>query len=150
MWMRRIRTFFRLPGSARMYLFRATALVGGVRIALWLLPFSWILRALQARSGSVHRDQAGRSASEVAWAVSKAARVVPGATCLPQAIAAQLLLMRAGLESRLIVGVSRTAGFRAHAWVETGGTILIGQTSTDERYVPVLTLNSGSEPHAAD
>ena len=60
-------------------------------------------------------------------AIEIAARRIPRATCLTQAIAAQLLLARYGNASTLRLGVLTSSGqFKAHAWVEHNGGIVIG------------------------
>jgi hypothetical protein len=60
--------------------------------------------------------------------VASAARFVPRATCLTQAIAAHWLLRQGGFPAVLYLGVLRGPGavFRAHAWVESDGRVLIG------------------------
>ena len=65
---------------------------------------------------------------DVTWAVSLVSRTVPGATCLTQALAAQILLSRRGCGSRLKIGVARAAagGLVAHAWLESDGMVVLG------------------------
>jgi hypothetical protein len=65
---------------------------------------------------------------DVAWAVSLVSRTVPGATCLTQALAAQVLLSWRGCGSRLGIGVARPAagGLVAHAWLESDGMVVLG------------------------
>ena len=67
----------------------------------------------------------------VAWAVTHAARLVPGASCLTQALAAKQLLGNRGIPSRLRIGVARgdeercgarVAGVRGHHHPRAGGT----------------------------
>jgi len=60
--------------------------------------------------------------------MSHAQRVVPGATCLPQALAAEALLKRGGLPADLRIGVMKGASGKllAHAWVESDGRIVVG------------------------
>lgn len=68
------------------------------------------------------------TAQDVAWAVHRVSRAVPGATCLTQALAAQLLLSRRGYPSRLRIGVAHAPGdgLRAHAWLESDGLVVLG------------------------
>jgi hypothetical protein len=63
---------------------------------------------------------------------------VPGATCLTQALAAQVLLAQSGYHSRIEIGVTKDdeRHFRAHAWVVCGNEIVIGGAEVD-RYVPL-------------
>lgn len=70
----------------------------------------------------------------VAWGVSKAARYVPRATCLTQALAGQYLLARRGIASRIRFGVDATgAEFRAHAWLISGDSIVLGGSANSMR-----------------
>ena len=70
---------------------------------------------------------------EVAWAVAASARVVPGASCLTQAMAGRWLLARRGWESvvELSLPMEMSKGFRPHAWLLSGETIVLGGTSRD-------------------
>lgn len=73
--------------------------------------------------------------AEIAWSVRNAARLVPGATCLTQASAGQLLLARRGLTSTIRLSVpaeSTTPGRLApHAWLMAGDIIVLGGTAQD-------------------
>lgn len=107
----------------------ALPLVVAIRLALWLLPSRVLIahaRSIAARPPL--RDPGAAEPSLIAWAVTASARRVPRASCLTQALAAQLLLLRHGHRAELCVGVARDAsgGFRAHAWIECGGRILVG------------------------
>lgn len=54
--------------------------------------------------------------------VKAAARVVKGATCLPQSMVVQRLLGDAGVPTTLRIGVRKSSGaLAAHAWVEYAG-----------------------------
>jgi len=68
------------------------------------------------------------SPRHIARAVATVSRRIPHASCLTQALAAQLLLRVFGYRARVCVGVGRqpTGAFTAHAWVERDGQVLIG------------------------
>lgn len=109
----------------------ATTLVVAVRAALWLLPSGHIVRAVRRLTSAPGRTAPGAGrvpATRVVWAVEAASRRVPRASCLTQAVAAHLLLRAHGWTSQLCLGVAREGhgGFRAHAWLEREGRILIG------------------------
>lgn len=108
----------------------ATLLVALVRLGLYLLPSRMTLHLLRSLADSAPRAIRRRrpSAARLVAAVEHAGRRVPNATCLTQAVAAKLLLRHFGYPGRLCVGVARDAGgsYRAHAWLEDGGRILIG------------------------
>jgi hypothetical protein len=65
------------------------------------------------------------TAAEAAWAVTAAARRVPGTRCLEWALALRGLLGHAGLPSELRLGVKADARgtIGAHAWIECAGRI---------------------------
>ena len=120
----------RLDPRDRQLLFGTVWLVAVVRIALWLLPFPVVHRALAAASKRPRRYRPPDEAcGRVAWAVERACRCIPGATCLPQALTADYLLCRLGQRSQLKIGVAKdTAGkFLAHAWVESDGRVVVGR-----------------------
>jgi hypothetical protein len=84
-------------------------------------------RALQAKSDD-KRDQA-RVAEEVGWAVTRAARHVPfSAVCLPQAMAARIMLKRRGVDSVLHFGarIGQDKPIDAHAWLDAAGVEVTG------------------------
>ena len=107
----------------------ALPLVAATRAALWMLPSGVIVRRVSRMSRSAAAaPRAKRDPELVTWAVRAASRLVPMATCLTQAVAAQLLLVRSGHASEICVGVARDApgAFRAHAWVELNGRVILG------------------------
>ncbi len=78
------------------------------------------------------------SPEEIAWAVGVAARRVPGASCLTQALALQLLCRRRGYPTQLQIGVERKGSrFRAHAWVERDGKVIIGNLADLGSFLPL-------------
>jgi len=119
--------------------------MAAVRTALWTLPFLWIKRVVEGCRPA--RFVQGRLTElEVAWAVRLASRYVPRATCLTQALTAQMLLSWAGIEGTLHIGVRMDPDFAAHAWVECGGRILVGGTVESARYEPMLTVGGPPAP----
>lgn len=80
------------------------------------------------------------------WCVLHCARIVPGATCLTQALAAHYLCARAGHPTRIRIGVRKRAdgGIAAHAWLIAGETVLIGgQGENLARFTPLVDLQAG-------
>ena len=119
--MRQARKFLALSWRERWLLARAVVMVGSMRLASAARP--------------ARRPQ---DVDRVAWAVSAAARSIPRATCLTQALAARQLLARCGEPSDLHIGVAQDAerGIAAHAWLAAGGRVVIGG-ETLERYLPL-------------
>ena len=136
-----------LSRGERRLLVRATILTALVQLALGRVPFS-TLRRLVTRGR--HHDNGSREddrglADQVVWAVTAASRRVPGqATCLSRALTVHALLHRRGCPSRLHIGVVRSQGtLAAHAWVESGGRILIGGTESEiGRFTPLAAFDA--------
>lgn len=131
--------FRRLAGFERRLVVNAAFLVVVMRIALWMLPFDRVRRAA-ARLGRPRGAGAPLvrpSAERISWAVAASAGHLPGVrNCLAKALAAQVMLGRFGYPSQLKIGVTKTPSgdFEAHAWLESEGCVLIGE-SERSRYM---------------
>lgn len=134
--------FLALPSRRKRRLLNAWGLIWGTRLSLWALPFR-VVRAIvvppSARTRSPPSQPASTEADaetsgtvtedleEIVNSVRSVSRFVPRATCLTQALVAQRLLARAGIDSALQIGVTRgNGGLEAHAWVEHRGRAVIG------------------------
>jgi hypothetical protein len=113
-----------------------------------VLPFRTLRRLLAGRvkRSAGWRGTARVSPDRIAWAVTVAGRYARGrATCLVEALAVETLLAQGGHPARLRVGVAREEDGRlqAHAWVESGGRVVIGGSEkTLERYTSLLALDA--------
>lgn len=133
--------------------FRALREVAWVRVALWRWPYARVRAQLQHRRNRTRRvvpivvdgRDLARDAAALAWAVRAAARRVPHASCLTQALALDTLLAMAGQGGEVRLGVARRndGSFEAHAWVEHEGRILIGGLPDLDRF---SVLPSGAAP----
>ena len=103
-------------------LFEAMLIVPAIRIALWLLPFRFVLAFAQRPSAP-----AGNVTTErVLHAVHAIARRVPRATCLTRSLSAMLMLARHGYPSTLRLGVAKEDDrVAAHAWLERDGVTIL-------------------------
>ena len=141
---RKIQSFSRLPRSHRQLALRTWFLVCLVRLGLWLLPFRKLqsICAFWGRAGNGPKNS-GTSVQDIVWAVKLAARNVPQATCLVQAFATQVLLGRNGHAGQVHIGVALDPklGFRAHAWVESQGEVLVGGWEELDSYARLLVLD---------
>ena len=107
-----------------------------------LLPFPAVGRLLarlplsSARAPSAPADRVG-------WAVTTVARRLPLATCLAAALVGRAMLQRRRHVATLYIGVrtngSRSAAFEAHAWVESGGSVVIGHLDNLDAYATLTT-----------
>jgi hypothetical protein len=127
--MTKLDTFISLSPGERRLLMTAFPLVIMVRLALWAFPSRFIVQRVR-RLGLERAGTGVRRATvaDLTWAVEAASRRIPHASCLTQAVAAQLLLRRNGWTSQLCLGVARRGaeGFFAHAWIEHEGKVVLG------------------------
>lgn len=143
--MRLVTRFFRLDATDRRLLIRCASVLVAMQIGLWILT----VRRLHALViGAPRRRRASSAArrhspERIEWAVRTAARCLPGVTCLPQALAAQYILARAGYPAMLRIGfaVSKGHELAGHAWVECDGPIVL-EAGDRMRYVPLPALGA--------
>lgn len=128
----RLKRFFtRLP-----IFLRAFVAVIAAKLALTLFSYNrvepWMRRRLKPSNRPLTPAQIG-------WAVEKAGALVPGASCLPRAIAAQWLLATSGHEAKLTIGIAQSGAFAAHAWVMSGGAVVVGGSELRSAQFKILT-----------
>lgn len=75
----------------------------------------------------------------------RAARYIPGATCLPQAMAGYMMLALQGREGRIRIGVARGRDgvFLAHATLVSGADVVIGGGAEYDGFVVLTELRPG-------
>jgi hypothetical protein len=138
--MAHLRSWLRLAPGLRLWLVKTAGLIVVIRLGLWLLPFRTVLSLLEKLSQPTNSPQLPRSVAlnRVAWAVTETSRYVPRATCLTQALAARVLLVRKGYPAEVRFGLARdeTGRLEAHAWVESDDDIVIGGADSRQRFTP--------------
>ena len=75
---------------------------------------------------------------EVAWAIEKTAKFLPGETvCFPRGIVAQAMLRRRGVATILYYGVttSNGNGSTAHVWVQDGAQGVVGHRDIEAYHI---------------
>jgi hypothetical protein len=129
----RAKRFFSLAPAERRLLLRALSRLTRTCLKLHLLPQKKWHAMLTGRVTKQSRQR--YTEEQIAWAVRAAARYVPTANCLPQAIVAKQLLEEQGFAPVLRLGVQAPdeLGLKAHAWVETGGRTVVGADGQDYR-----------------
>jgi Transglutaminase-like superfamily len=137
---RRLLLRFRQIGNRqRALLVEAVACLLAARLALIFIPFPRLVRRLgtfvpPTDPRAVQMQPEGPSeqmllAADVSWAVTRAARYVPfNAVCLPQAMAARVMLKRRGVASVIHFGAAKGAGkpLDTHAWLDAAGVEVTG------------------------
>ena len=133
--------FFRLSAAEKRVLFQAAAWLVLWRVLLAAAPFARVQRLVSraCEAGAPVRCPGAPAPSRIGYLVAAAANLFPGTTCLPRALATQVLLGRHGHGAELHIGVNRDSqgSFQAHAWVETGGKVVIGGPEVTA-YKPIL------------
>ena len=147
--MHRIARLRRLSPHDWRLLVEAAVLVARIRVALWIFPF----KKVQLRFAGRTRDSAGIQgepvdltvARAVGVAVRRSSRLVPAATCLPQALATRVMLERRGVANALRFGVAKSeAGvLEAHAWVEVDDVVIVGDLGDLARFHRLPDLPDG-------
>ena len=115
-------------------LLEASALFWTARLVILVLPFRWVRPVLGrtgAESPATVPEPILARARRVGWAVVRVSQLLSSSrgTCLPQAIAAQVMLRRRHIASTVYLGVLKEPDrtLNAHAWVRSGHLILTGR-----------------------
>lgn len=116
------------------------------RIALERYGWKEVLRAAERigrRSSQGEQGESGDQSSggirEVERALYRMSRLCPGATCIHRALAAQRLLARRSVGSRVVIGLRKRQGvLEGHAWLEVARTGAVLFVSADAGYREVF------------
>jgi Transglutaminase-like superfamily len=136
---RLLRRFGQIGNRRRALLAEAATCLFGARLALIFIPFPRLARHLgtfvpptdprASRRKTVSADGEALLAEDIGWAVTRAARYLPfKAVCLPQAMAARVMLKRRGVESVMHFGAAKGTDkpLDAHAWLDAAGVEVTG------------------------
>jgi hypothetical protein len=130
-------------------LIQAALAVVIAKLAIRTLPLP-AARTIVSRQQCLRRIVAPVRAARIVWAVETTSRVVPRMkNCLVQAVAAEAMLIQAGYPCELRIGAAKNGADEliAHAWVESEGTVAIGEFDLDQ-YTQLMAprLQSGKSP----
>jgi hypothetical protein len=143
--MAKVRKFWNLPRDQKWLVLGALPVVAIARLLLWVLPFRFIRGRIMNQAAPGKSSPVDAAPEEIARAVARASSVIPCATCLTQAVALQWLLQRRGIGVSVRLGAARDeqGAFKAHAWVEYAGRVLIGGNTTEfDHFVPLRAMGS--------
>lgn len=132
---RRLRLGFRFFPA----LLEALVWVTAFRIGLIFFKYPQLSKKITLAPPNAKNNET--TAIVLAWSVKQAARLVPFASCLTQALSLQHMLARRGLTGVIRVGVKidESAKMDAHAWVILDETVLLGGQNRDLSEYKVLT-----------
>ncbi len=137
--MRRLRRFLILHPQDQRLVLHAAALFILLGLGIKWVRFHRLLRLVARASRSDARRTNGARALTLqrgVWAIRAAARAVPRARCLTQALVGRVLLGRQGLPVDLRIGVRTDDGFEAHAWIEYDGVALNDSQHATRHFTP--------------
>lgn len=124
--------FGRLKRRDRRLVLDATLTLAAAAAAVALLPFRRVAKWSERSVADTSADPVLRADTirRVRWAILACASQVPWrALCLEQSLAAQSMLRRRGIATRLYLGAAPdqgAAGMTAHAWLKDGNVDIIG------------------------
>jgi len=136
---RLLRRFAQVGNRHRGLVLEAVLCLLAARLGLIFVPFPTLARrlgtfvppndprAMATRAGGSLEH--ARVAAEIGWAVTRSARYVPfKAVCLPQAMAARVMLKRRGVKSVMHFGAAKgqEKPIDAHAWLDAAGVEVTG------------------------
>jgi hypothetical protein len=145
-FLRRLRNLTRLTAAERRLAVSAVGTLALARVALATAEWPRVRRLVDRAGGRGLLKDDPPYARAVSDAMLRAARLMPGARCLPQALAAEVMLRRAGRSARTSIGVALDgAPLAAHAWVESAGVMVTGDIADLGKY-QTLVVFGGDEP----
>lgn len=141
--------FLRNSLADQLLLLKCLVLVFCCRLALWTLPLKMWRQPLARFAGrqSPTKPDDMQRVRRIASCVKRVSSYVPAASCLTQALVTQFLLARQNLGSTLRIGVSKSATgeFKAHAWLECCGEIIIGGSAAYRSYTVLHSLKEANQ-----
>ncbi|BDZ71687.1 lasso peptide biosynthesis B2 protein [Methanobacterium petrolearium] len=138
-----ISSFIKLSSQDKMVAIESLFWVMEVRFMLWLFPFSFVQKRVQKIASYFSRSDMKVPMNRIRFMIHMASRYVPRATCLVQALAGYILFSKYGYHTLIKIGVSNEDGvFEAHAWLEYGENVVLGESEKD--YKTILDIDGGS------
>ena len=134
--MSKIHSFFKLSSDRKSLLLKSGMLTIFIRLSLTIFSFSTVKKFSKIFSRPTNNHNVNVTVDDIIWSVRAVSQYVPKATCLTQAITAQILLSRHNLISKLKIGVMKKEEFEAHAWLEINDQIVLGES--EKKYKPIL------------
>lgn len=143
--MRTVR-WLRDPAPRRRAVVEAATLLSAVRLGLAILPYTVIARRLARWAHNRHIGAGEDALESVTWAVEAVGRRLPVMTCLPRALVTHAMLARRGVPAVVKLGARPRSDSRreldAHAWVESGGRVVMGDVPELAEYQPFESASS--------
>jgi hypothetical protein len=119
---------------------RASVLLLSVRLLLNCLPLHRAIQLLDfmQHKGDIDYQNHLKFVHRVVRSVDVAGNCLLDSPCLPKALAAQILLRRKRIETKLCIGfIIRDKKYTGHAWLKLGEEVILGDVPHLDLYVPL-------------
>jgi hypothetical protein len=146
--MNRLQKFNQLSRQEKLLFLQTMLVLTSVTLGLRALP--WLkLQRLLLKLANWHARSAVRrrvSLRSITQSIRAASHYIPKATCLPQALTAQHLLIWNSYPADFQIGVAKDANgkLEAHAWVTSQNKIIAGGERTTNRFVSLSAVERQS------
>ena len=138
--------FLRLPLAEKVLYAEALPVVAFTGFILRVVPFRFLRKSLVKRlsADTMPRPADLAEIQKIVRSVNFFSRFHPFASCLTRSLSALLLIKFNGEHAILKIGVAKDEdkSFKAHAWLESNGRIIIGELPSKSQYT-VLDSFSG-------
>jgi hypothetical protein len=138
----------KLSAADRCLLLESLLLMILVRAGLAVLPFPTLRRALARLAGWIPSKGPSR-VERIPWSIRMGRRYLGrAASCLVQALSAQVMYARAGVAAQVRLGVRRNdnGSLLAHAWLEREGVVVLGGAGVSLSEFSELAIIESLEP----
>ncbi len=135
-------SFIKLSSQDKMLALKSIFWVIIIRFMLWVYPFPSVQKKVQKITNNPSKnDLKYVPVKRIRLMIVLASSYVPRATCLVQALAGYILFSKYGYRTQIKIGVLNDDGqFEAHAWVEHGGSVVLGESEKD--FKTILDIDS--------
>ena len=130
--MRRLRKFLYLSLEDKILFFKAIVLVEVFRISLLIFPLKIVQQFVDSVTQKLSKPKT-MPQEKISWCVKTVGNYIFGPkSCLPIALAAEILLKENGYPAIINIGVHKGDEIKleGHAWVESEGKIIVGEETT--------------------
>lgn len=132
-------SFLKLSWPDKRLIIKTFLIMFKIRIILWIFPFKYIQESMQEPPKNKAKNN-NMEVEHVKWVVNTVSIYLPGSTCLARALTGYKLLSSMNYDSQVKIGVGKDCRgeFEAHAWLETGDKIIIGESEKEYAYLSDL------------
>ena len=131
--------YLALSWQRKKLLCRTCLLFLALRLCMGRVALKKIIRFLSTRGKITNTGNRLCHRDDILWSVQAVGRRMPSGTCLLNALVAEYLFKKNGINSRLFIGVQKKSKNRlaAHAWVTIDEQVVVGDGEDLADYTPL-------------